>query len=89
MSSTTEAELAALYTVARECVYIRTILEEVGHQQPPTPVQTNNQTAEGVVSTKVQPKRTKAMDMRFHWLCNRQTLRRFRFNWQSGKLNLG
>ena len=88
MSSATEAEIAALYIVARECVYIRIILEEMGHAQPPTPIQTDNMTAEGVVNSKVQPKRTKAMDMRFHWLRDRETLRQFRFYWRSGKLNL-
>jgi hypothetical protein len=35
MSSATEAELAALYIMAREVVYIRIILEEMGHKQPP------------------------------------------------------
>ena len=68
MSSATEAELAALYIMAREAVYIRIILNEMGHKQPPTPMQTDNAMAEAVVNAKIQPKRTKAMDMRFHWL---------------------
>jgi len=66
MSSTTKAELAALYIMARELVYIRIILEELGHAQPPTPLQTDNDMAGAVVNGKVQPKQTKAMDMRFH-----------------------
>ena len=32
MASATEAELAALYIVAREAVYIRIILDELGHK---------------------------------------------------------
>ena len=32
MTSATEAELAALYIMARESVYIRTILEEMVHK---------------------------------------------------------
>ncbi|KAK1740971.1 hypothetical protein QTG54_008223 [Skeletonema marinoi] len=56
MSSATEAELAALYITAREAVYIRIILDELGHKQPPTPLQTDNATAEGVVNNKIQPK---------------------------------
>ena len=66
MSSATEAELGALYIMAREAVYIQIILEEMGHKQPPTPLQTDNSMADGVVNGKIQPKRTKAMDMRFH-----------------------
>ena len=87
MSSATEAELAALYISAREAVYIRIILNEMGHKQPPTPVQTDNSMAEGVINSKVQPKRTKAMDMRFHWLRDRECQEQFRFYWRPGKLN--
>ena len=87
MSSATEAELAALYIMAREAVYIRIILEEMGHKQSPTPVQTDNAIAEQVINKKVQPKRTKAMDMRFHWLRDRECQQQFRFYWRPGKLN--
>ena len=38
MSSATEVELAALYILVREAVYIRIILKEMGHKQPPTPL---------------------------------------------------
>ena len=54
--------------MAREAVYIRIILEEMGHKQPPTPLQTDNYMAEAVVNVKIQPNQTKAMYMRFHWL---------------------
>ena len=72
MSSATEAELTALYIMAREAVYIRIILEEMGHKQPPTPLQTDNSMVDTVCNGKNQPKRTKAMDMRFHWLRDRE-----------------
>ena len=88
MSSAAEAELGALYIIAREAVYMRAILKEMGHKQPPTPIQTDNSTAEGVVNSKIQPKRTKAMDMRFYWLRDRETREQFRFFWRAGKLNL-
>ena len=87
MSSATEAELGALYIMAREAVYIRIILEEMGHKQPPTPLQTDNSMADGVVNGKIQPKRTKAMDMRFHWLRDRECQEQFRIYWRPGKLN--
>jgi hypothetical protein len=70
MSSATEAELAGFYIMACKAIYIRIILEELGHVQPPTPLQTDNAMADGIINGKVQPKQTKAMDMRFHWLCN-------------------
>ena len=87
MSSATEAELGALYIMAREAVYMRIILEEMGHKQPPTPLQTDNSMADGVVNGKITPKRTKAMDMRFHWLRDRECQEQFRIYWRPGKLN--
>ena len=87
MSSAAEAELGALYIMAREAVYIRQILHELGHKQPRTPIQTDNSTAEAIINNTVQPKRTKAMDMRFHWLRNRKLQKQLCFYWRSGKLN--
>jgi hypothetical protein len=86
MASATEAELAALYINAREAVYIHIILEELGHQQPPTPLKFNAM-ADAVVNGKIQPKRTKAMDMRFHWLRDRECQQQFKIYWRPGKLN--
>ena len=40
MASATESELAALYIMASEAVYINIILEEMGHKQPLIPLQT-------------------------------------------------
>ena len=65
MSSAAEAELGALFINAKEAVHMRRILQEMGHPQPRTPIQTDNSTAEGVINSRVQPKRTKAMDMRY------------------------
>ncbi len=59
MSSATEAELAGLYIIAREAVYIRIILEELGHVQPPTPLQTDNVMADGVINIKYNPNEPK------------------------------
>ncbi len=52
-----------MYSNARKAVEERIILQEMGHKQPTTPVQVNNSTAEGIFNKRVQPKRTKAMDM--------------------------
>jgi hypothetical protein len=90
MSSAAEAEIGSLYTNARKGVEERNILEEMGHPQPPTPVQTDNSTADGIINSQVQPKRTKAMDMRFHWLRDRAVNQhQFRFYWRPGSLQRG
>ena len=67
MSSASEAELGALFLNAKEAVYLCQILMEMGHPQPQTPIQTDN-TTDGVINNKIQPKRTMVMDMHFHWL---------------------
>ncbi len=72
MSSAAEAELGALFINAREAVYSRHILTQLGHPQPRTPIQTDNSTAEGVINLTIQPKQTKLMDMRFEWLKDRE-----------------
>eukprot|EP00804_Cyclotella_cryptica_P022383 CCRYP_015922-RB/>CCRYP_015922-RB protein AED:0.47 eAED:0.47 QI:0/-1/0/1/-1/0/1/0/161 len=88
MSSAAEAELGALYINAREAIPIQHLLEELGHTQPPTPIQIDNSTALGIVSNIIQPKRTKAMDMRFHWLRCRTNQKQFRTYWRAGATNL-
>ncbi len=60
----------------------------MGHPQPRTPIQTNNLTAEGVINNKIQPKQTKAMDMGFHWLRDREAQDQFCIYWWPGKTNL-
>ena len=59
----------------------------MGHAQPPIPLQTDNAMAEAVTNGKVQPKCTKAMDMRLHWLRDRECQKQFRIYWLPGKLN--
>jgi hypothetical protein len=89
MSSAAEAELGSLYINVKKGVEERHILTEMGHPQPPTPIQVDNSTAEAIVNNRVQPKRTKAMDMRFHWLRDRQTQKQFRIYWRPGAQNRG
>ena len=85
MSLVAEAELGALFLNAKAAIPIRNMLKEMGHKQLPTPIQTDNLTAQGVITNKIQPKATKAMDMRFHWLRDREAQGQFRFYWRSGK----
>jgi hypothetical protein len=88
MSSAREAELGALFINAKLAVPMRHTLEEMGHPQGKTPIQTDNSTAHGVVNGKIQPTQTKAMDMRFYWLKDRETQNFFQFHWKPGKNNL-
>jgi hypothetical protein len=51
-------------------------------------MQTDNTTALGVVDDNVI-KKLKAMDVKYHWLCNRESFGQFRHYWAPGKENNG
>jgi hypothetical protein len=87
MTSATEAKLAALYIVVLKAVYIHIILDKLGHKHLATPLQTDNSMADAICNGKTQHKRTKAMDMRFHWLRDRECQEQFRIYWCPSKLN--
>jgi hypothetical protein len=66
MSSAAEAKIGAVFINAKEGAVLRTTLEELGHPQPLTPMETDNITATGYRNGTIKQKRTKAMDMRFY-----------------------
>ena len=88
-TSAAEAEIGVMFINAREAVPQRMTLSEKGHPQPRTPMQTDNSAAHAVVTNNVQPRRTKEMDMRFHWLICRDAQGKFRYYWKPGTMNLG
>ena len=77
MTSSPEAELADLYITAQKLVLMRQTLKEMGWPQPPTPIQTDNTTAEDVVNKNIVTKKLKSMDLRLHWLRCREALKQF------------
>ena len=89
MASAMEAEIAAMYMNAQLLVGFRQTLEDMGHPQPPTLIRTDNKTACGIMDGTMKQKRSKAIDMRFHWLKDRVTNhKQFKIQWASGKENL-
>ena len=53
MASASEAECGALFNNTKEAVSLRTTLHEMGHPQPPTPVEVDNSTALGFANKKL------------------------------------
>ena len=45
---------------------MQTTLKEMGHPQPPTPIQTDNTTLTGFVKKSLHQKATKSVDMTFY-----------------------
>jgi hypothetical protein len=71
MSSAAEAEIRAVFINAKEGAVLRTTLEELGHKQPSTPMETENTTATGYSNGTIKQKRKKTMDMLFYWIKDR------------------
>jgi hypothetical protein len=88
-SSAAEAETGGLFLNAQEAVPMKIALEEMGHPQPPTgtPLETDNSTAHDILTATVRMKRSKAFDMRYHWLKDRIAQKQFNLYWAPGKLN--
>jgi hypothetical protein len=88
MSSAVEADIGAVFINAKEGAVLRTTLEELGHKQPPTPMETDNTTATRYINCTIKQKRTKAMDMRFYWIKDRVKQGQFKIYWGPGSQNL-
>ena len=73
MASAEVAELGASFIHCKEAIPARQSLEDMGHIQPPTAIQTFNATTHGVVTNKIVRKILKSMDIRLHWICCRVT----------------
>ena len=87
MSAASEAEAAALFTNMKEGVIQRIALEEMQWPQPPTPITVDNSTAAGLARDTIKANRSRAMDMRLHWIQDRAQQRQFNVTWAPGKLN--
>jgi hypothetical protein len=87
MSSAAEAEIGAAFINTKEGAVRRTTLEELGHKQPPTPMETDT-TATGYSNGTIKQKRTKAMEMCFYWIKDRVKRGQFKIYWGPGFQNL-
>jgi hypothetical protein len=88
MSSAAETEVGSIFSNAKEAAPLRVMLEEMGHRQPPTPIQTENSTAYGILNNKLNEKSLKAMDMRFYWVRGWIAQKQYRVYWEPGGENL-
>jgi hypothetical protein len=87
-ASATEAEYAALFLVGQTAAGLRSTLADLGYPQCATPIICDNACAVGIANDKVKQKRSKAIDMRFHWIRERVRQGQFTITWQPGMWNL-
>jgi hypothetical protein len=89
VASAAESEVGACFHNAQSGAPLRVTLTELGHTQPPTPLRTDNSTAFGILNETIKQKRSKAMDMRYHWQTDRVRQKQFDVYWRPGRENLG
>ncbi len=87
VSAASEAEYAGLFINAQAAVSSRTTLEDLGYPQPPTPIICDNTTATGIANRTTRLRRSKAIDMRYHWVRDRVAQGQFRVLWRPASVN--
>jgi hypothetical protein len=89
VASAAEPEVGACFHNAQSGAPRRVTLSELGHPQPPTPLRTDKLTAFGILNETIKQKRSKAMDMQYHWRTDRVRQKQFNVYWRPGRENLG
>jgi hypothetical protein len=82
VASAAESEVGACFHNAQSGAPLRVTLAELGHPQPPTHLRTDNSTAYCIVNETIKQKRSKSMDMRYHWLTDRVHQKQFNVYWR-------
>jgi hypothetical protein len=88
LSSATKAKLGALFYNAKDAYMLCTTLNEMGHLQPATPIQTDDAVSAGITNDKVKQHIAKAVDMRFdvrfYWIKDHVKNGEFLIHWRKG-----
>jgi hypothetical protein len=77
VATAAESVVGACFHNAQSGALLRVTLTELGHPQSPTPLRTDKSTAFGILNETIKRKRSKAMDMRYHWLADRVRQKQF------------
>jgi hypothetical protein len=87
MSSAAKAECGALFENTTDAIPLWNTLEEMGHPQPPTPIQVKRLTASGFTNKQSKQQRSKSMDMQFYWIQDKVVQQQFNIYCRPGPTN--
>ena len=87
VTSAAEAEYVSLYVNAKTGIPMRHTLIEMGHPQPPAPIQTDHTTAVGIANDSIEQKYSKALDMCWYWLKDQIHRKRYDVCFKPGSQN--
>ncbi len=88
VASAAEANLGALFLNCKEGMIFHLTLEELGLPQPKKPIYCNNATADGIGNNIVKQQRSRSMEMRYFWMCNKVAQDAYDVKWHPGQENL-
>ena len=88
ISSTCEGEYATAFVMAQLGMSLRVNLRDMGYPQDRTLLTTDNQCAEGIANKTMKLKRSRSMDMRYHWLQDRVKQGDYSVKWRKNTKSL-
>ena len=88
VASAAEAEYASAFIVGKAAISIIHTLEDLGYPQKDTEIFCDNLCAVGLANDTLIQKRTKTIDMRYHWIRDQVKQHTFKVTWKAGSLNL-
>lgn len=91
VSSASEAETRGIYLGGKHACPMRAALHELGHQQPTdgTPFEMDNNTAQGILNSKMRQKLSKSANMRYWWMKDWIQQGQFNLIWATRKIKPG
>jgi hypothetical protein len=89
VASAAESEVGVCFQNAQSGAPLRVTLTELGHIKPRTPLHTDNSTEFCILNETNKQKRSKAMEMIYHWLTDRVRQNKIDVYWLPGRENLG
>jgi hypothetical protein len=88
VASAAEAELGAIFLNCQEGMNFKLTLEDLRHKQPKIPVHCDNATAVGIANNTIKRQRSREMEMRYFWTCEKDAQNVYSFQWHHGMENL-
>ncbi len=76
------------FAAGQQAAALRAVLEDIGYPQPATIILCDNTTAIGIATDSIKQKKTKAIDMRMHWIRDRVRQGQFTITYISTAENL-
>ena len=84
VASAAETEYASLFIGGKSLLPLRYTLDDMNCIQPSTVIITDNVAAQNIANNTCKQRRSKSMDMRYHWIRDRVKLKDFKIVWRPG-----